>query len=57
MGIRRCFGNPKPTRLINRILLLTTDPKTDDIVLDFFAGAPHNPHAVLEQNDEDGGGR
>ncbi|HET6384367.1 MAG TPA: DNA methyltransferase [Armatimonadota bacterium] len=30
------FDNPKPTRLIRRLLELSTGP--DSIVLDFFAG-------------------
>ncbi len=49
------FSTPKPTRLIERILRIATDP--DDIVLDFFAGSGTTAHAVLNLNKEDGGNR
>lgn len=47
----------KPTRLIQRILQIGTNPAGDDIVLDFFAGSATTAHAVLKQNQEDGGNR
>ena len=47
------FTNPKPTKLIERILRLTTT--ADDLVLDFFAGSGTTAHAVLKLNAEDGG--
>jgi len=47
----------KPTRLIQRILKLTTKPTDNDVVLDFFAGSASTAHAVLKQNYEDGGNR
>lgn len=49
------FVTPKPTRLIQRILQIATDP--DSIVLDCFAGSGTTGHAVLKQNAEDGGSR
>ena len=49
------FDNPKPTKLIDRILRIATNP--DDIVLDFFAGSGTTAHAVLNLNKEDGGNR
>jgi len=57
------FNTPKPTRLIRRILQLTTVPgglgKTahtpPEIVLDFFAGTGTAMEAVFRQNAEDGG--
>ncbi|MDD4995440.1 MAG: DNA methyltransferase [Patescibacteria group bacterium] len=49
------FDNPKPTRLIKRILQLSTTKKST--VLDFFAGSGTTGHAVLQQNEEDGGHR
>jgi adenine-specific DNA-methyltransferase len=49
------FTNPKPTRLIERILRLATGP--DDIVLDFFAGSGTTAHAVHKLNAADGGKR
>jgi adenine-specific DNA-methyltransferase len=51
------FDNPKPTRLVRRMLDLATDPQSEDIVLDFFAGAGTTGHAVLALNQEDGGNR
>ena len=47
----------KPTRLIQRMLQVATDPKSCDIVLDFFAGSGSTAHAMLKQNSEDGGNR
>jgi len=49
------FENPKPTRLIKRILRLATDK--DSIVLDSFAGSGTTAHAVLALNKEDKGNR
>ncbi|MHA2354316.1 MAG: site-specific DNA-methyltransferase [Candidatus Thorarchaeota archaeon] len=61
--IREIFGDvglfetPKPLRLMKQILHISTEPRRDDIVLDFFAGSCTTAHAVLEQNQEDGGNR
>jgi adenine-specific DNA-methyltransferase len=49
------FSTPKPTRLIQRILQIATDP--GDIILDSFAGSGTTGHAVLQMNKEDGGNR
>jgi adenine-specific DNA-methyltransferase len=49
------FSNPKPTRLIRRILELGTDK--DALVLDFFAGSATTAHAVMQANAQDGGSR
>ena len=51
------FDNPKPTRLIQRMLGLTTNTLNSDIILDFFAGSGTTAQAVLAQNKEDGGNR
>lgn len=51
------FDYPKPTRLIRRIINLVTTPDGDDIILDSFAGSGTTGHAVLAQNQEDGGNR
>jgi adenine-specific DNA-methyltransferase len=51
------FDNPKPTKLIKRILKLATSNDDNDIVLDFFAGSGTTAQAVLELNKEDGGNR
>lgn len=47
----------KPTRLLKRVLQLTTNPNAQDIVVDFFGGSCTTGHAVLSQNREDGGNR
>lgn len=49
------FATPKPTRLIERILSISTEK--DSIVLDSFAGSGTTAHAVLKKNSEDSGNR
>lgn len=49
------FDNPKPTKLISKIISLI--PKRDALVLDSFAGSGTTAHAVLEANKRDGGNR
>lgn len=49
------FDNPKPLQLILDILALGTDKNS--IVLDSFAGSGTTAHAVLDQNQRDGGNR
>lgn len=51
------FETPKPTRLIKRILELSTIVEEKDIILDFFGGSGTTAQAVLELNKEDGGNR
>jgi adenine-specific DNA-methyltransferase len=51
------FDNPKPTRLIRRMIQLATEKDNEDIILDFFAGSGTTAHAVFAQNAEDGGNR
>jgi len=51
------FDSPKPTRLIERVLRLTTSPDKPSIILDCFAGSGTTGHAVLKLNQEDGGKR
>jgi adenine-specific DNA-methyltransferase len=49
------FGTPKPTKLIERIVRITTGPS--DLVLDSFGGSGTTAHAVLNVNRSDGGKR
>jgi site-specific DNA-methyltransferase (adenine-specific)/adenine-specific DNA-methyltransferase len=49
------FITPKPTKLIHRILEVSTD--SDSIILDSFSGSGSTGHAVLAQNKADGGTR
>ena len=52
---RSPFDTPKPSRLIERILQIASDP--DSIILDSFAGSGTTAHAVLNINKADGGNR
>jgi adenine-specific DNA-methyltransferase len=49
------FDTPKPVRLLQRILHLSTRERS--IVLDFFSGSATTAHAVMQLNAEDGGSR
>jgi adenine-specific DNA-methyltransferase len=59
------FDTPKPTRLIKRMLQISTsaasaplrETSSPDLILDFFAGSGTTAQAVLELNEEDGGDR
>lgn len=50
------FDNPKPTKLLKRLLMIG-NLGTDSIVLDFFSGSATTAHAVMQLNAEDGGHR
>ena len=52
---RAAFDNPKPARLLKRIIRLCCED--GDLVLDSFAGSGTTAHAVLALNREDGGNR
>ena len=49
------FITPKPTRLIQRVLEIGSDP--DSIVMDSFAGSGTTGRAVMAANKADGGNR
>lgn len=53
----RVFSTPKPTRLIERMLQISSNPDDEDIILDFFSGSGVTAHAVMQANKEDGGNR
>ena len=54
---KKIFSTPKPSRLINKILKLSTNSNQNHIILDFFGGSATTAQAVLELNVEDGGDR
>ncbi len=56
-GDTQTFDTPKSVGLIKKMLLLSTESRENDIVLDFFAGSSTTAQAVLELNREDGGNR
>lgn len=51
------FDTPKPTKLIKKIISLSSLSNNNDIILDFFSGSATTAHAVMQLNAEDGGNR
>lgn len=51
------FDHPKSVDLLKKILMVTTSPSGDDLVLDFFGGSGTTAHAIFALNAEDGGNR
>ncbi len=51
------FDTPKPTKLLDRILKISTDKDNSFTILDFFAGSGTTLHATMQLNAEDGGNR
>ena len=54
-GVNRSFDNPKPTRMLERIVELVADKES--IILDSFAGSGTTGHSVFSLNKKDGGNR
>lgn len=53
----KVFNNPKPVAFIRRLLEVSTDADSKDIILDFFAGTSTTAEAVIRHNIEDDGNR
>ncbi len=51
------FDTPKPVRLIRRMLKISSDPKDQDIILDFFGGSGTIAESVLIDNYKNNGNR
>lgn len=51
------FDTPKPVRLMNQMLKITSKPNDNDIILDFFGGSGTLAESVLETNKEKTGNR
>ena len=51
------FDNPKPVRLVRKMLELATAADAEHVVMDFFAGSGTTAHAVMDANEADGGNR
>lgn len=51
------FDTPKPVRLINQMLKITSKPDDNDIILDFFGGSGTLAESVLESNKDEAGNR
>lgn len=54
-GDAQVFPFPKPSSLIVKLAQFAT--KSDDIVLDFFAGSGSTGHGIMDLNRQDGGQR
>ena len=53
----RVFSTPKPIRLVQKTLQLSSDASEPELILDFFSGSGVTAHAVMQLNAEDGGNR
>ena len=51
------FITPKPTKLLERIIQIATNPKDGDVIVDFFAGSGSMGHAAYLANCKDRGNR
>lgn len=51
------FDNPKPVKLLSKLLSIGASNENNDIILDFYAGSGTTAHAVMQLNAEDGGNR
>ncbi|MYF89665.1 MAG: site-specific DNA-methyltransferase [Boseongicola sp. SB0676_bin_33] len=57
LGLGGLFDNPKPVRLVRKMLELATAADAEHVVMDFFAGSGTTAHAVIDANEADGGNR
>jgi len=57
LGLLGVFNNPKPSRLVSRMITLSDTEEKDGLSLDFFSGSCTTAHAVMKLNAEDGGNR
>lgn len=48
---------PKPISLINYLIKFNENNRSNEVILDFFAGSGTTGHAVMQLNKEDGGNR
>ncbi|WQY65343.1 site-specific DNA-methyltransferase [Helicobacter pylori] len=53
LGMGEYFPYPKGVEFMKKIILHSTTPNSNDIILDFFAGSGTTAHAVLESNKSD----
>ncbi len=50
-GVAKLFSNPKPVKLIQNIIEISTD--RNDLIVDFFSGSATTAHAVMNINAKD----
>ncbi len=53
----KTFDFPKPVDVIQKLTTISTNPNSEDIVIDFFSGSGTTAHAVMQLNSEDNGNR
>ncbi|UOS53691.1 site-specific DNA-methyltransferase [Helicobacter pylori] len=53
LGMGEYFTYPKGVEFMKKIILHSSTPNSNDIILDFFAGSGTTAHAVLESNKSD----
>ncbi|BAM97345.1 site-specific DNA-methyltransferase [Helicobacter pylori] len=53
LGMGEYFTYPKGVEFMKKIILHSTTPNSNDIILDFFAGSGTTAHAVLKSNKSD----
>ena len=51
------FSNPKPVALLSDLIVYSSSPDDNAVILDFFSGSATTAHAVMQLNAEDGGKR
>jgi adenine-specific DNA-methyltransferase len=57
LGNAKIFSYPKPSTFIKKLLEISGNLKSNDLILDFFSGSATTAHAVIKLNSEDGGNR
>ena len=55
LGLSGTFDFPKPTYIINKMLMLGSNK--DSLIIDFFSGSGTTANAVMQLNSEDNGNR
>lgn len=53
----KLFDTPKPTRLVDRLIEISTTSDEPQLILDFFSGSSTTAHSVMKANAKDGGKR
>jgi len=51
------FSNPKSVALLSDLIVYSSSPNDNAVILDFFSGSATTAHAVMQLNAEDGGNR
>ncbi len=51
------FDYPKSIHAVQDVIRLVCDPGRDDIILDYFAGSGTTAHAIMNMNEDAGGGK